>query len=170
MGLPEILFYYFSAVAVLAALLAITRINPVYSVLFLMLCFFHVAGLFLLLGAEFLAFLQILVPAGALMMLFLFVVFILNLSEIKISRGIHRQSALAGIVGLLLAVVLIVLTVQGLFPGPFRDLVQSRAADNTSFIAGPLFTTFLFPFELASLVLLVVMFGAVVLAKREEQE
>jgi NADH-quinone oxidoreductase subunit J len=170
MGLLELLFYYFAFVAVVAALLAITRTNPVYSVLFLMLCFFHVAGLFLLLGAEFLAFLQILVPAGALMMLFLFVVFILNLSDIKATRSLHKQSALAGIVALLLIVVLIVITLQGIFPVPFAEMTQSQATDNTTFIAGSLFTTYLFPFELASLVLLVVMFGAVVLAKREERE
>jgi NADH-quinone oxidoreductase subunit J len=135
-----------------------------------MVCFFHVAGLFLLLGAEFLAFLQIWVPAGALMMLFLFVVFILNLSEIKEIRPTHRQAALAGIVGFVLVVVLTIATVQGIFPGPFKELVQSQVGDNTSYVAGSLFTDFLFPFELASLVLLVVMFGAVVLAKRGKQE
>jgi NADH-quinone oxidoreductase subunit J len=170
MGLPDIFFYYFAIVSVLTALLAITRVNPVYSVLFLMVCFFHVAGLFLLLGAEFLAFLQIWVPAGALMMLFLFVVFILNLSEIKEIRPAHRQAALAGIVGFVLVVVLTIATVQGIFPGPFKELVQSQVGDNTSYVAGSLFTDFLFPFELASLVLLVVMFGAVILAKREKQE
>lgn len=170
MGLPEILFYYFAVVTVLAALLAITRINPVYSVLFLMVCFFHIAGLFLLLGAEFLAFLQIWVQAGALMMLFLFVIFILNLSEIKETRFIHRQSALAGIVAFVLVFVLIILVVQGIFPGPFKELVQSQVGNNTAFVADSLFTTFLFPFELASLVLLVVMFGAVILAKREKPE
>jgi NADH-quinone oxidoreductase subunit J len=170
MGLPEIFFYYFAIVAVLTALLAITRVNPVYSVLFLMLCFFHIAGLFLLLGAEFLAFLQIWVQAGALMMLFLFVVFILNLSEIKETRFIHRQSMVAGIVGIVLIVTLIITTVRGVFPGPYKELIQSQVGDNTSYVASHLFTTFLFPFELASLVLLVVMFGAVILAKREKQE
>ena len=170
MGLPEILFYYFAAVSVLTALLAITRINPVYSVLYLVLCFFHVAGLFLLLGAELLAFLQIWVPAGALMMLFLFVVFILNLSEIKGTRTTHGQTLLAGIAGLALLIILILITLQGVFPGPFSELVQSQVGDNTSYVAKALFTTFLFPFELASLVLLVVMFGAVILAKREKQQ
>ena len=170
MGLPDIFFYYFAIVSVVTALLAITRVNPVYSVLFLMACFFHVAGLFLLLGAEFLAFLQIWVPAGALMMLFLFVVFILNLSEIKEIRPTHRQSALAGIVGIALLTVLIITTVNGIFPGPFKELVQPQVGDNTTYVASSLFTTFLFPFELASLVLLVVMFGAVILAKREKQE
>jgi NADH-quinone oxidoreductase subunit J len=170
MGLPDIFFYYFAIVSVLTALLAITRVNPVYAVLFLMACFFHVAGLFLLLGAEFLAFLQIWVQAGALMMLFLFVVFILNLSEIKETRTTHRQAAIAGIVGVILVVAMVITAIHGVFPGPFKELVQSQVGDNTSYVASSLFTTFLFPFELASLVLLVVMFGAVILAKREKQE
>ena len=104
------------------------------------------------------------------MMLFLFVVFILNLSEIKGVQATHRQSALAAIVAFVLVVTLIVLTVQGIYPGPFRELVQSQVGDNTSYVASSLFTNFLFPFELASLVLLVVMFGAVILAKREKQQ
>lgn len=170
MGLPEILFYYFAIVAVLTALFAVTRPNPVYSVLLLVACFFHVAGLFVLLGAEFLAALQILVQAGALMILYLFVVFLFNLSEIKGIRSSHRQAGLAGIVSLILAALLVILSIQGVFPGPFRELVRPQAAENVSFIAGSLFTEFILPFELASLVLLVVLFGAIVLGKREEQE
>ena len=72
MGLHEIMFYYFAVVSVVTALLAISRPNPVHAVLLLMPCFFHVAGIFVLLGAEFLAAIQILVPAGALMVLYLF--------------------------------------------------------------------------------------------------
>jgi NADH-quinone oxidoreductase subunit J len=170
MGLPEISFYYFAIVAVLTAFLAVTRPNPVYSVLFLVACFFHVAGLFVLMGAEFLAALQILVPAGALMILYLFVVFLFNLTEIKESRTTHRQAAIAGVVCLALVGLLMILTFQGVFPGPFKELVQSQVGDNVSYVGGSLYTTFLFPFELASLVLLVVLFGAIVLGKREERE
>jgi len=170
MGLPEIFFYYFAIVAVLTAFMAVTRPNPVYSVLFLVACFFHVAGLFVLLGAEFLAALQILVPAGALMVLYLFVVFLFNLAEMKGSRTSHRQAAIAGIVSAVLVGLMIIFAVRGVFPGPFKELVQVQVGDNVSFVGGSLYTTFLFPFELASLVLLVVLFGAIVLGKREEQE
>lgn len=170
MGLPEILFYYFAIVAVLTAAFAVTRPNPVYSVLFLVACFFHVAGLFVLLGAEFLAALQILVQAGALMVLYLFVVFLFNLSELKGSRVIHRQAGVAGIVGLILMALLIILSIQGVFPGPFRELVAPQVPNNVAYVGGAIFTDFLLPFELASLVLLVVLFGAIVLGKREEQE
>jgi NADH-quinone oxidoreductase subunit J len=170
MGLYDITFYYFASVAVITALLAVSRANPVHAVIFLVPCFFHVAGIFVLLGAEFLAAIQILVPAGALMILYLFVVFLFNLSEIKGRRITHRQSLLAGIVSMLLIFLLVVLSLQSLFPGPFEELAEGFAIDNTATVGGSLYTKFLFPFELASLVLLVVMFGAMVLAKREEKE
>jgi NADH-quinone oxidoreductase subunit J len=170
MGLYDITFYYLASVAVITALLAVSRANPVHAVIFLVPCFFHVAGIFVLLGAEFLAAIQILVPAGALMILYLFVVFLFNLSEIKGRRITHRQSLLAGIVAMLLIFLLVVLSLQSLFPGPFEELAEGFAIDNTATVGGSLYTKFLFPFELASLVLLVVMFGAMVLAKREEKE
>jgi NADH-quinone oxidoreductase subunit J len=170
MGLYDITFYYLASVAVITALLAVSRANPVHAVIFLVPCFFHVAGIFVLLGAEFLAAIQILVPAGALMILYLFVVFLFNLSEIKGRRITHRQSLLAGIVAMLLIFLLVVLSLQSLFPGPFEELAEGFAVDNTATVGGSLYTKFLFPFELASLVLLVVMFGAMVLAKREEKE
>jgi len=170
MGLYAILFYYFAAVTLITALLAVTRSNPVHAVLFLIPSFFHVAGLFVLLKAEFLAVIQILVPAGALMVLYLFVVFLFNLSTMKGVRATHRQSALAAIVAVVLLIVLAVLAVSSVFPGPFQQLVDTSAVDNTSAVGGSLFTSFLFPFELASLVLLAVMFGAMVLARREDKE
>lgn len=170
MGLQEIMFYYLAVVAVVTALLAVSRANPVHAVIFLVPCFFHVAGIFVLLGAEFLAAIQILVPAGALMILYLFVVFLLNISEIRGRRITHHQSLLAGIVGVVLIFLLIVLSIQSIFPGPFEELVQSMGDDSTATVGGSLYTKFLFPFELASLVLLVVMFGAMVLARREEKE
>jgi NADH-quinone oxidoreductase subunit J len=145
MGLYDILFFYFAAVAVLTALLAISRPNPVHAVLFL-------------------------VPAGALMVLYLFVVFLFNLSEVRQIRAAHRQSALAGIVAVTMFILMAVLSVQSIFPGPFMATIQSMGADNTAAVGGSLYTEFLFPFELASLVLLVVMFGAMVLARREDKE
>ena len=170
MGLFDLIFYYFAVVAVVTALLAVSRPNPVHAVLFLVPCFFHVAGIFVLLEAEFLAVIQILVPAGALMVLYLFVVFLFNISEIKGQRTTHRQSALAGIVVVSLLLLMAILAVRSIFPGPFQELVVKAAADNTAAVGGALYTTFLFPFELASLVLLVVMLGAMVLARREGNE
>ncbi len=170
MGLYDIMFFYFAAVAVVTALLAISRPNPVHAVLFLVPCFFHVAGIYVLLGAEFLAAIQVLVPVGALMVLYLFVVLLFNFGEIRTQRATHRQALLAGIVVCVLVFQMIVLSVQSLFPGPFRELVEKAGVDNTAMVGGALYTKFLFPFELASLVLLVVMFGALVLARREDNE
>ena len=170
MGLHDVMFYYFAAVVVVTALLAVTRPNPVHAVLFLIPCFFHVAGLFVLLKAEFLAVIQILVPAGALMVLYIFVVFLFNLFDVKGIKAAHRQSVLAGIVAIAMVLLLAVLAVSSIFPGPFQELAAKTAGDNTAVVGGALYTTFLFPFELASLVLLVVMFGAMVLARREDKE
>ena len=170
MGLFDIMFYYLATVAVVTALLAVSRANPVHAVVFLVPCFFHVAGIFVLLGAEFLAVIQILVPAGALMILYLFVVFLFNVSEIEGRRITHRQSLLGGIVAVLLILMLAMLSIQSVFPGPFTESVGTIGADNVATVGGALYTTFLFPFELASLVLLVVMFGAMVLAKKDEKE
>ncbi|MDF1535984.1 MAG: NADH-quinone oxidoreductase subunit J [bacterium] len=170
MGLHAFMFFYFAVVAVVTALLAISRRSPVHSVLLLMPCFFHVAGIFVLLNAEFLAAIQILVPAGALMVLYLFVVFLFNLWKVKGRRIAHRQSLLAGMVVLVMAILMILLAVGSLFPGPFPEFALEMNPDNTLAVGGSLYTTFLFPFELASIVLLVVMFGAMVLAKREDVE
>lgn len=165
MGLQDFIFYYLAIVTVVTALMAITRHNPVHSVMFLVPCFFHVAGLFVLLGAEFLAAIQILVPAGALMILYLFVIALLNLTGIRGRRITHRQSFLAGIVVLVLILQFVVLAATGTFPGS-AEKVAVASLENTVAVGSELYTTFLFPFELASLVLLVAIFGAVVLARR----
>lgn len=170
MGLYDITFYYFALVVIVTALFAISRRNPVHSVLFLVPCFFHMAGIFVLLKAEFLAVVQILVPAGALMVLYLFVVFLFSLHNIKETRSAHRQAAAAGVIALALVILLTVLAVSSLFPIPFEAQAPGAEVDNVLSVGGSLFTDFLFPFELASLVLLVIMFGAIVLARRERSE
>jgi NADH-quinone oxidoreductase subunit J len=170
MPLYDIAFYYFAVVVILTALLAVSRRNPVHSVLFLVPCFFHVAGIFVLLSAEFLAVVQILVPAGALMVLYLFVVFLFSLHDVKVTRSAHRQAAAAAVISLALVVLLTAIAVGGLFPMHFPGQVPGAGVDNVTAVGGSLFTKFLFPFELASLVLLVIMFGAIVLARRERSE
>jgi NADH-quinone oxidoreductase subunit J len=169
MGLYDIMFYYFAIVAVVTALLAVSRYNPVHSVIFLIPCFFHVAGLFVLLGAEFLFAIQILVPAGAIMVLYLFVIFLLNLSGIQQRKILHRQAFQAGIVVVILIFQMILLTVRSIFPEAFQEPMTNTVVGNTEAVGGALYTTFLFPFELASLVLLVAIFGSVVLARRESE-
>jgi len=160
-------FFYFASVIVATAGMVVALKNPVYSALALLVMFFHVAGLFVTLHAEFLAIIQILVYAGAILVLYLFVVMLLNLK-----REEHFHSQL--IVGLFLGCVLFAEAVLLVLKGE-TTLGQNLAAGNatveltrgnTESIGELLYTTYLFPFELASLILLVAMVGAVILTKK----
>ncbi|MBS0150084.1 MAG: NADH-quinone oxidoreductase subunit J [Nitrospira sp.] len=163
-------FGYFAAMIVATSILVVALRNPVYSALSLLVMFFHVAGLFVTLHAEFLAAVQIIVYAGAILVLYLFVVMILN---VKQDDRYHSQWRIAGFVCVPLLIETMILlaggtgarttgTQTGLAPA-----AETIAPDNTLAIGQTLFSTYLFPFEVASLVLLVAMIGAIVLAKRE---
>ena len=167
-------FFYFGTVIVLTALLVIALRNPVYSVLALLVMFFHVAGLFITLHAEFLAAVQIIVYAGAILVLYLFVVMLLNL---KRDDSYQRQVWLGIGLGLIaLAEILYVVVTARIVEVPVigraaRVAAAGEAADavapgNTEAIGQSLYTTYLFPFEVASLILLVAMVGAIFLAKK----
>ena len=165
-------FWIFGVIAIVSALLCITRKNPVASALWLVVTLFALAGLFVLLDAQFIAVLQVLVYAGAIMVLFLFVIMLLNL-------GRPGPSDIKGPLGLLVAVVLAVAmlvllrpvssaTVPDavrLPPGSVAALQQQQGMVGS--VAGPLFETYLVPFEIASVLLLAAIVGAVVLAKRK---
>jgi NADH-quinone oxidoreductase subunit J len=152
----------------------VSRSNPVHSLAFLIPCLIHVAGLFLILGAEFLAGAQVLIYTGAIVVLYLFVVALLNLSAIRGHRITNRQRLVAGVVAALLAVQVTTLVVLARIPAGSGAAGGESAAPtsfggNTQAVGSSLYTTFLFPFELASLVLLVAVFGAVVLTRREDR-
>ncbi len=161
------IFFYFASVIVATAGLVVALKNPVYSVLSLLVMFFHVAGLFVTLHAEFLAIIQILVYAGAILVLYLFVVMLLNL---KREEYFHNQL----VVGLFLGCVLFAESVLLVLKGE-TTLGQNLASANTTVelmrgntesIGVLLYSTYLFPFEVASLILLVAMVGAVILTKK----
>jgi NADH-quinone oxidoreductase subunit J len=167
-------FYLFAAVAVIASLLVIAQRNPVYSVLLLIASFGALSGLYVLLDAPFVAVIQIIVYAGAIMVLFLFVVMLLNAphedTEADLERGAPRGGAGVRVVGAALAVVLAVelvwaLTARGGESGPFAG--GSVASVNA--IGRLLFSDYAFPFEVTSILILVAMVGAVVLARREQR-
>ena len=168
------LFYLFGAIAILASMLVIAQRNPVYSVLLLIASFGALSGLYVLLDAPFVAVIQIIVYAGAIMVLFLFVVMLLNAPHEDTEQDLERPTAIgpsmSGIrwFGAVLAVALVVelgwaLTKNGgesgVFPG---GSVTSVAA-----IGRLLFTEYAFAFEVTSVLILVAMVGAVVLARRE---
>src|SRR3990172_844808 len=167
-----LLFYIFGVVAVLASLGLVTGKNPVHSALFMVVVFFVMAALFVLLRGEFLAAAQILVYAGAIMVLFLFVIMLLRLQPEELrNTSRHKFQKFFGIVLSLVLVAQIALIVRGGFfkgaKGNYTPEVVSGFGGNTEAVAAVLFTDYLFPFELTSLILLMAMVGAVVLTKKE---
>ncbi|MBI1820126.1 MAG: NADH-quinone oxidoreductase subunit J [Nitrospirae bacterium] len=160
-----VFFSYFAAVIIISGILVISLSNPVYSVLNLLVMFFHVAGIYILLNAEFIAAVQIIVYAGAILVLYLFVVMLLNLSGKEKS---HTPQVLVGsFIGLALFVEVVVFFNRSSFSGTAgSDTVEKiQTIGNTRAIGESLFTTYLWPFEIASLVLLAAMIGAIVLSK-----
>lgn len=163
----QLLFAYFAVATVLFSILVVTRKNPVHSVLWMLLLFFHIASLYLLLNAEFLAAVQVIVYAGGILVLFLFVVLLMNLrEEVRISRFIG-----AGPTGFTFAVALLVVVIMSIRsfvaapPGVYSiELIKQET--HTKALGMLLYTEYLYPFEIASLILLVAIVGAIVLAKR----
>jgi NADH-quinone oxidoreductase subunit J len=164
--MTSILFFYFSAVIVTTAILVVGSRKPVNSALSLLVMFFHVAGLFVLLDAEFIAAVQVIVYAGAILVLYLFVVMLLN---VRTDEGYHRQVRLGLIAGLAILVEAAFILYRSGFAGraaPSPAVPSAAALGNTEGIGRVLYTTYLFPFEVASLILLVAMVGAIILAKK----
>jgi NADH-quinone oxidoreductase subunit J len=167
LALDHLFFFYFAGVIVLTAILVVAFRNPVYSALSLLILFFHVAGLYVTLHAEFLAAVQIIVYAGAILVLYLFVVMLLN---VKREERYHDQVQLGGLLGLTIFTELLLLFIQRsgqAAPPEAASAGNPDAAGNTESIGEILYSTYLFPFEVASLILLVAMIGAIVLAKRD---
>ncbi len=165
-----IIFWAFAGLAVASALLCITRQNPVASALWLVVTLFSLAALFVLLDAQFIAVLQLLVYAGAIMVLFLFVIMLLNLgrggpSDMKGPVGLAMGVLLAG--GMLMQ--LLGMRTAGAGPASAPSVMARAAAEQGMIpaVARPLFSVYLVPFEITSVLLLAAIVGAVVLAKRK---
>ncbi|MGB8840257.1 MAG: NADH-quinone oxidoreductase subunit J [Aliidongia sp.] len=165
---PALIFYLFSTIAILSGVMVITARNPVHSVLFLILAFFNAAGLFLLLGAEFLAMILVVVYVGAVAVLFLFVVMMLDIDFAVLRRNIHRNLALGLAVGLVLLseLVIVVLNSRGLGHKVALGNPAAAWSDNTQALGLLLYTKYLYAFQLSGLILLVAMIGAIVLTLR----
>jgi NADH-quinone oxidoreductase subunit J len=167
--LVEILFWSFSAVLVGAAFGVILARNPVHSVLYLVLCFFNAAVLWLLIEAEFLAIVLVLVYVGAVMVLFLFVVMMLDINVEQLREGFARNAPL----GVLIAVIMVielwyVLWVRRLgieLPGATAPLMEGPG--NTAEIGAVLYTEYVYPFQLAAVVLLIAIIAAITLTMRK---
>ncbi|MBI3014000.1 MAG: NADH-quinone oxidoreductase subunit J [Candidatus Tectomicrobia bacterium] len=166
--MEQFFFFLFAAGAVISALLVISRRNVMHCALFLVLTFFFVAAIFVLLKAEFLAAVQVLVYAGAIMVLFTFVIFLVHIPRTEKIRQTFRQKNLALALGLLLGLeVAYILYGTMAAPASLPAAAPVGAVGNTESFGVALFTRFLFPFEVVSVLLLAAMIGAIVLAKKE---
>lgn len=167
--MAQLFFGYFAGVIALTAVLVVALKNPIYSALSLLVMFFHVAGLYVTLHAEFLAAVQIIVYAGAILVLYLFVVMLLNLHR---DDHYHSQWRAVGFVCVPLFIEFMVLIAGGsaASPGPVPTESTDGGGGNTLAIGETLFSTYLYPFEIASLILLVAMIGAIILAKKDVME
>ncbi|MBI5050768.1 MAG: NADH-quinone oxidoreductase subunit J [Nitrospirae bacterium] len=170
--LPELFFAYFAVTITGLSILVITRKNPVHSVLWMLVLFIHIAALYVFLNAEFLAAVQIIVYAGAILVLFLFVIMLLNLRKEEIEQKFQKQWPLGMLAGtLFILFFVIILNKFAVFPAPGEYSIQAIQGEGNIMVIGKvLYTEYLLPFEIASLVLLVAIIGAVVLAKKKISE
>ena len=174
MGSEQLAFYALAAVTVLGSLFVIIQRNPIYSVLALVAAFFGLSGLYVLLDAPFVAIVQIIIYAGAIMVLFLFVVMLLNVpredaAEWDRTHPLYRPWPMR--IGALLAVLLIAQLGWALWRTPAINDgigVQSPGVSDVAQLGRVLFTDYMFAFEVTSILILVAMVGAVVLARKEE--
>ncbi len=170
--MQAIAFYLLAFATIAAGLLVVSAKNPVHSVLFLITAFFSAAGLFVLLGAEFLAMLLIVVYVGAVAVLFLFVVMMLDVDFAQLRQGFAQYLPIGAIVAGVLTVEMIVIAVKVATDGAAAKLAGPMASPvgvpNTEAIGRVLYTDYIFFFQLAGLVLLVAMIGAIVLTLRHK--
>ena len=171
MGLQALFFYLFAFVAVASAFMVISARNPVHSVLFLILTFINASGLLLLTGAEFLAMILLVVYVGAVAVLFLFVVMMLDIDFTELRAGAAKYAPLGALIGLVVAVELVVVIGgSAISPEAMNAITQPIPAvaerQNTQALGDVLYTDYVFFFQIAGLVLFVAMIGAIVLTLR----
>jgi NADH-quinone oxidoreductase subunit J len=169
--LQVLAFYLFATICVASGAMVIAARNPVHSVLFLILTFFNAAGLFVLLGAEFLAMILVVVYVGAVAVLFLFVVMMLDINFVELRQGFLQYLPVGGLIGLILLVELLLVVgawavsseAPGVLMAPQPDLRQTT---NTHALGRLFYTHYVYLFQASGLVLLVAMIGAIVLTLR----
>ena len=165
-------FYLFAIIAVVSGAMVISARNPVHSVLFLILAFFNAAALFVLMGAEFLAFILVIVYVGAVAVLFLFVVMMLDIDFVELREGFLRYLPFGALIGLILLVELL-LVIGAWLIAPDAALLAAAPApppesvSNAEALGLLLYTEYALAFQLAGLILLVAMIGAIVLTLRQ---
>jgi NADH-quinone oxidoreductase subunit J len=167
MSIVQILFYAFAAVLVVSAIGVITARNPVHAALFLVFAFFNSAIIWLLMEAEFLAIVLVLVYVGAVMVLFLFVVMMLDINIAQMREGFTRYAPLGGVIALVvIAEIGSVVWVKSLGLGTISAAPAAEVGSNTRALGQLLYTDYLYPFELAAVLLLIAVVAAIVLTMR----
>lgn len=174
-GLAAVFFYIFAFILIMSAVMVIFARNPVHSVLFLILAFFNAAALFLLSGAEFLAMILLVVYVGAVAVLFLFVVMMLDIDFIALKQGVRRHALLGITIGVIFLAELLAMFNLAIFPKTSVALHVSPPQagtetniENSVALGNILYTDYVFYFELAGLILLVAMIGAIILTLRHK--
>ena len=172
MILYSLTFYLFSSVAVLSALMVISAKNPVHSVLFLILSFVNASGLFVLLGAEFLAMILVVVYVGAVAVLFLFVVMMLDINYIKLREGFLQYLPFGALLGIVLVIELGILFLTDISSNinSSKMPLEPRIYDieNTKMIGEILYTKYFYLFQICGIILLVAMIGSITLTLRDK--
>lgn len=171
MTVAALCFYLFATVAIVAGAMVVTARNPVHAVLFLILAFFNAAGLFVLIGAEFLAMALVVVYVGAVAVLFLFVVMMLDVNFQELRSGAARYLAVGGLVGVALLAELAVVvggmaSGEGAVVGGALPTPPPEAVENTRALGQIIYTNYFILFQISGLILLVAMIGAIVLTLR----
>jgi NADH-quinone oxidoreductase subunit J len=169
MVFTDYVFYTLAAILLFAGLRVITTRNPVHAALFLVLAFFTAAGIWLLLEAEFLGIALVLVYVGAVMVLFLFVVMMLDINVDKLREGFWEYLPMAGFIGILM-VIEMAMVLGGKYFHASEVVSRPVGHSNTAELGRVLYTEYLLPFELASIVLLVAIVAAIVLTLRDRQD
>jgi NADH-quinone oxidoreductase subunit J len=169
MSAPQLFFIYFAAMMVGLSVLVVTRRNPIHSVVCMLILFVHIAGLYLFLKADFLAAIQIIVYAGAILVLFLFVIMLLNLREDRAGKKFQQQWPIGVITGVVFAIFFaMILAHFTVLPPLGKYSIDFMDSEGIMMTTGKvLYTQYLLPFEIASLILLVAILGAVVMAKKK---
>lgn len=171
MEFTSVLFYLFSAILICAAFRVITARNPVHAALFLVLAFFNAAALWMLLRAEFLAIVLVLVYVGAVMVLFLFVVMMLDINLDKIRQGFWRHFPLAAIVGVVIMLEMAMVLLRGFWMPVIGDIpAHAEMGGNTKTLGLLIFTHYVYAFEVAAAILLLGIVAAVALTLRRRKD
>ncbi|MHB1660677.1 MAG: NADH-quinone oxidoreductase subunit J family protein [bacterium] len=165
----EALFYIFSFIAIFSALMVISMRNPLTSALYLVLCFFALAGFYVMLDMQFLAAMQILVYAGAIMVLVVLVIMLLNISKIKSIKSDLHQKIVGALISLVLFVEVVFYILSGAQKRPSGIFTHAliKKTGNTQIIGEFLFTKYMLSFEIASILLFIAIVGAYLFAKKK---